>query len=99
MLTEAEKLENLLVLANNRGTSPPRPFAPRRFSSERHCPPPVEPTQEADPPPDREQAGRRISSADDDRLEYPLRGLRPDPCDRTRRDRGDAPAGTEAGAG
>ena len=78
-LIEAGKLENPLVLANNRGTSPPQPFAPRRLSSERQCPPPVEPTQAENPPPDREQARRRTSPADDDRLQHPLRDRRSKP--------------------
>ena len=62
-LIAAEKLENPLVSANNRGTSPPRPFDPRRFSSERQCPSPVEPTQAENPPPDREPARRRTPSS------------------------------------
>ena len=98
-LIEAGKLENPLVLANNRGTSPPRPFAARRFSSERQCPPPVEPTQAENPPPDREQARRRTPPADDGRLQHPLRDRRADPGHRTRRHRGHPPPGPEARAG
>ena len=77
----------------------PRPFAARRFSSERQCPPPVEPTQAENPPPHRESARRRTPSADDGRLQHPLRDRRADPGHRTRRHRGHPPPGPEARAG
>src|SRR5512135_1159932 len=50
----------------------PRPFAPRRFSSERQCPPPAEPTQATHPPPTEKPARRRTPRADDGGLEHPL---------------------------
>src|SRR3954453_12595882 len=99
MQIEALKLENLLVLANNRGTSHASSVRPRRFSSERQCPPPVEPTQAENPPTHREQARRRTPSADDDGLQHPLRDRRESPGDRTGWDRGDPPPGPEARAG
>src|SRR5262249_7744304 len=73
----------------------PRLFAPRRFSSERQCPPPADPTQAAHPPPDREPTRRRAPRADAGRRQHPLRADRPDPGHRPRRDRGHPPPGPQ----
>ena len=98
-MIEAGKLEYLLVLANNRGTPHPRLSTTGRSSSECQFPPPVESTRAKDSPSHREHARCGTPPADDGRPQHPLRDGREGPGDRTRRHRGDAPPGPQAGAG